>query len=47
MPGLATDGLRSKAWDEFAGPRAPEFDFVFTLCDTVAGEACPRTSSTG
>jgi arsenate reductase len=39
--GISTDGLRSKAWDEFAVPGAPNMDFIFTVCDDAAGEACP------
>ena len=38
---LSTDGYRSKDWEEFAQPGAPELDFVFTVCDKAAGEVCP------
>ncbi len=38
---ISTDGLRSKSWEEFSQPGAPELHFVFTVCDNAAKEVCP------
>ena len=38
---MSTEGFRSKSWDEFSAPGAPQLHFIFTVCDNAAGEVCP------
>lgn len=41
LAGMSVEGLRSKSWDEFSAPGAPELHFIFTVCGNAANEQCP------
>jgi hypothetical protein len=43
--GYPTEGFRAKNWDEFAKTKAPKMDFVFTVCDSAAGELRRRSKA--
>jgi arsenate reductase len=41
LAGISTEGMRSKSWDEFAAPDAPQMQYIFTVCDNAANQVCP------